>query len=70
MVDSWCKVIVIVVLAALAGMVLIAPGLVSDVLAVHDWLTLAGYTILYATVTVEAILTYIICRRGARICTS
>ena len=70
MVDSWCKVIVIAVLAALAGMALIGPGIIADSLAVHDWLTIAGYAVVYTAAVVEAALAYTICKRGARICTS
>ena len=70
MVDAWCKVILVIVLAVHAGMVLLGPGLVSDALARHDWLTLAGYAVIYTAAVVEAALAYIICKRGARICTS
>ena len=68
--DAWCKVIVIVVMVALAGMALIGPSIIANSLAARDWLTIAGYAILYAAVAVEVVLTYIACKRGARICTS
>jgi len=68
--DAWCKVIVILSVATILALSLIGPSIIADSLAARDWLTIAGYAILYAAVAVEVVLTYIACKRGARICTS
>ena len=70
--DMWCKVIVILSIATALALSLIGPGLISDAFAMHDWLTLAGYAIMYAAVAAEVVLVYIACKskRGVRICTS